>query len=68
MVGLRGSGGVGGACVVVVAVAGASVTIGIEVVGIARVAFQLGLGRLLGSEAGAVVLAVLRCGGFDRVD
>ena len=52
---MRG-GSVDGACVVVVVVAGATVAVGVEVVGVARVAFQLGLSRLLGAEAGEVVL------------
>ena len=57
-----------GACAVVVVVAGATVAVGVEDVGVARVAFQLGLGRLLRAESGAVVLICLRCGRVLRVD
>ena len=58
----------GAACIGVVVVAGAAVAVGVEAVGVARVAFQRGLGRLLGAEAGAVALVRLSCGGLSRVD
>src|SRR5215211_4897632 len=51
-----------------VVIAGYSVAVGIQVVGVAGVAVELDLRRFLRAEAGAVVLVGLRHGRLARVD